>query len=875
MRSPPFSICVQEVDFFVRSLFPKRYLYVIIYIATLEARFFNAIASVFCDTVAAKRKMTVAFGEVTAMKYDIERAAVTLSVTELCALAMTGGDLDIRFGMNNRTHTERGAIGAKIHRRLQAAAGVMYDAEVPLSNTTLLDGIAFEVNGRADGILRTAPLTVDEIKTVSGKAFDLPPSPTYEAQLKCYAYFLCMEKGLSEVATRLTYYRLDDGKTRHVTATHTVDALREFYLRLLCRIYGRARIAVERQTALLPTAADARFPYSSVREGQDIMIRECYRDIKAGKRLLVEAPTGTGKTLSALYPAVRALGEGHCDKIFYLTAKASTRREAFRASAQLFRSGARLRTVVLTAREQLCRNEAAKCDPAGISHHCNPLDCPYAKGFYDRCDAAVCDALSKKNGFPRIAVLKIAEQYHICPYEFQLELSQFCDIVICDYNYVYDPQIYLRRYFEAGMADSERYVFLVDEAHNLADRAAAMYSAVLSNEDVSALWRQLPEHEESLRLSLEKLTVTMQGLRRYCKDNLFRDEDGVEHGYDVRHSAMEPFCALVAETRAALEGWLRAHRRHECEMAVHGLSVLLKRFEVISEYYDERFLTFIEVEGDVRRVRLICLDPSRVLASCHARARTTVLFSATLTPSDYFADILGGGKDAVRISLPSPFDQSHCCLVAVPTVSTRYEDRAASYKKIASLIAATVSGCKGNYMVYFPSYDYMEHVLQKFQDRYPKVTCVVQKRGMSAPERDAFLHTFRDDGCLRVGFCVLGGSFSEGIDLPGGELIGTVIVGTGLPGISNERNILRDHYEITRERGFDYAYTYPGMNRVLQAAGRVIRREDDRGVIVLIDDRFGEERYKMLFPDHWSHMQYAGNATELAETVSDFWKNRT
>ena len=822
-----------------------------------------------------RKKTTVYWMEVTAMKYDIDRAAVTLSVTELCTLAMSGGDLDLRPGMSHRPRAERGAIGAKIHRRLQAAAGVLYEAEVPLSCTTSIDGLAIEVSGRADGILRTDPLTVDEIKTVSGKAFDLPPSPTYDAQLKCYAYFLCVKKGLSQVATRLTLYRLDDGKTRYLTATHTAEDLRAFYLQLLRRIQARAQLVAERKTQLLPTAAAARFPYSSVREGQDIMIRECYRDIKVGKRLFVEAPTGTGKTLSSLYPAVRALGEGHCDKIFYLTAKASTRREAFRAASQLFQSGARLRTVVLTAREQLCRNEVAKCDPDGISRHCNPLDCPYAKGFYDRCEGALRDALSSQNGFPRASVLEIAERHHICPYEFQLELSELCDIVICDYNYVYDPQIYLRRYFDPDGQSDNRYVFLVDEAHNLGDRAAVMYSAVLSSEDVAALWRQLPEQEDTLRSALEKLTVTMHGLRRYCKDNLFRDADGVEHGYDIRHSAMEPFCALVAQTRGALESWLRTHRGNESETAVHRLAVLLKRFEVISEYYDERFLTFIELEDDVRRVRLICLDPSRVLASCHARAHAAVLFSATLTPSDYFADILGGGKDAVRISLPSPFDQSHCCLVAVPTVSTRYEDRAASYKKIASLIAATVSGRAGNYMVYFPSYDYMERVLQAFQKRYPKVTCAVQKRGMSAGERDAFLHTFRDDGCLRVGFCVLGGSFSEGIDLPGGELIGTVIVGTGLPGISNERNILRDHYETTRERGFDYAYTYPGMNRVLQAAGRVIRREDDRGVIVLIDSRFGEPRYQMLFPDHWSHMQYAGNAAELAETVSDFWKNKT
>lgn len=805
-------------------------------------------------------------------KYDIERAVVTLSVTELCALALLGGDLDLRPGMTKRFSAERAAIGAKVHRKLQAEAGVQYDAEVAMTNTTVFREIAFEVSGRADGILRTTPMTVDEIKTVSGKAFDLPPSPTHDAQVKCYAYFLCRERGLTEVSTRLTYYRLDDGKTKYLTVKHTAEALQAFYFDLLSCVEYRARILIERETVLRPSVNSARFPYSSVREGQDIMIRECYRDIRAGKRLFVEAPTGTGKTLSSLYPAVRALGEGHCDKIFYLTAKAATRREAYRAAAQLFESGSHLRTVVLTAREQVCQNELAKADPAGISRHCNPWDCPYAKGFYNRCGTAVCDALAAQHGFSRTAILAHAQKHHICPYEFQLELSMFCDIVICDYNYAFDPQVYLRRYFEPEAVAQNRYIFLIDEAHNLADRASAMYSAELKSDAPATLWRQLPENETALCGTLEKMNVTMHGFRRLCRETLQKDEAGVERGYYISRNPLESFHAQVVQARAELEAWLRSHRGDEYETAVYSLAASLKRFEVVAEYYDERFLTFIELEGQTRTLRLICLDPSRILNSCLSRAHAAVLFSATLTPPDYFADILGGGKHAVRISLPSPFDPSHFALVAVPTVSTRFEEREKSYKKLASLIAATVSAKAGNYIVYFPSYSYMEKVLECFSKRYPKVETVVQKRGMSAAARDAFLDAFRDDKRLRIGFCVLGGSFSEGIDLPGRQLIGTVIVGTGLPGISNERNILRDYYETTRESGYDYAYTYPGMNRVLQAAGRVIRREDDRGVIVLIDDRWNTDRYKMLFPDHWKTLQIAENANQLAEIVADFWK---
>ncbi len=806
------------------------------------------------------------------MKYDLDRAVIRLSVTELCMTALQEGDIDLRPGKNRLPLSERAQLGARIHRKLQAAAGAVYDAEVTLSNTTLFHGLSFEVSGRADGILRTDPPTVDEIKTVGEKAFDLP-APVHDAQLLCYAYFLCRDRGLDAVQTRLTYYRIDDGEIRYITATHTAEELHDFYLNLLSRVEYRARILVERQTELLPSIGSGHFPYSSVREGQDIMIRECYRDIRAGKRLFIEAPTGTGKTLSALYPAVRALGEGHCDQIFYLTAKAATRSEAFRAAAQIFAAGSRLRTVVLTAREQLCRNEAAKQDPDGISRHCNPEDCPYAKGFYDRCGEAVCDALTKQHGFSRIAILELARAHGLCPYEFQLELSEFCDIVICDYNYVFDPHVYLRRYFEEEAVKENRYVFLVDEAHNLSDRASDMYSASLSVDEVIAFWRKLPEREKALRDATEKLAVTMHGFRRLCRDTLQTDADGIERGYYLSRNPMESFHEMVAKLRAKLDSWLHLHVGDESETAVHAMSVTLRHFELITEYYDDRFLTFVSLEGDGREVRLICLDPSRILDTCFSRAHAAVLFSATLTPLDYFSDILGGGRDAVRLSLPSPFDPRHVCLAAVTSLSTRYEDRAGSYKKLAAMIAATASAKAGNYIVYFPSYDYMEKVLEVFSARYPKVETVVQKRGMNAAEKERFLDAFCEDKKLRIGFCVLGGSFSEGVDLPGRRLIGTVIVGTGLPGLSNERNILRDFYENTRERGYDYAYTYPGMNRVLQAAGRVIRREEDRGVIVLIDDRYAEPRYQALFPDHWQRLQYAGNASELADLVAEFWSN--
>ncbi len=803
------------------------------------------------------------------MKYELDRAVVTLSVGELCAMADGPRDLDLRYA-SGRPPLSRALLGAEVHKRLQAEAGGLYTAELPLVHTVLFEGLTFEISGRADGVISGDVLTVDEIKTVKKKAFHATPAAAHTAQLNCYAYFLCIQRDLDCIKTRLTYYCIEDGSIRYVTSLQTREMLEKYFFELLRRIFWRAKILSEHELSLRPSAREAHFPFSSLRDGQETLIKECYRDLRAGKRLFAEAPTGIGKTISTLYPAMRALGEGHIDRIFYLTAKASVRREAFAAASALFESGARLRTVVLSARDQLCRNEAARHDPMGISHHCHPQDCPRAKGFYERCSVAICELLSQRYGFSRSTVEAISDKYNLCPYEFQLELSELCDVIICDYNYVFDPMVYLRRYFSDDALPGKN-ALLVDEAHNLADRARAMYSACLDDTLSRQLYAQL-DREDPLSKKVEALNVAMVGLRRLCRDTLQKDADGIERGYDLNHAPPLHFLSLVHETRLYLDGWLRGHRGDAHETIVHSLNGSLKKFGIIGEFFDGSFLTFVEAEGEKTSVHLLCLDPASVLDVRMSAAHASVLFSATMTPIDYFADILGGGKGAVKLTLASPFDPERLCLCALTGFSTRYEDRERSYRKIVSAIAATVSGQKGNYLVYFPSYDYMEHVFSEFSKKYPKLTLIKQTRGMSAHEKEAFLDSFKEDSGLRIGFCVLGGSFSEGVDLPGKRLIGTVIVGTGLSALSNEGNILSEHYESTRERGFDYAYVYPGMNRVLQAAGRVIRREEDRGVVVLIDDRYADERTRMLFPSHWSHLQYARSASELAEIIDLFWE---
>ena len=806
------------------------------------------------------------------MKYNVERSVITMSVGELCANAFLPIHLDLRAGAWKKS-AERAETGKKLHAKLQSKAGAGYEAEVSFCNTTLYDGICYEVSGRADGVIRGEIPTVEEIKTVGGRGFDGGPTSIHEAQAMCYAYFLCRDTQCAQVEVRLTLCRAEDEKTKCYQRICSAEELQGYYFELLSRVAFRAAHLKDRGMNRLPSVHSGKFPYSAVRDGQDVMIKECYRAIRGGKRLFIEAPTGTGKTVSSLYPAIRALGEGYCDKIFYLTAKASTRREAYGAAARIYEAGSRLRTVVLSAREQLCANQCAKCDEAGILRHCNPDDCPMARNFYQKCQNALAYLLERQNGFPRASIEEAAEKFDLCPYELQLELSEYCDVVICDYNYVFDPTVYLRRYFD-GDAD-QQYVFLVDEAHNLVDRACGMYTADLKLSVLSEAYRMAVTAEDAdladRFLPLERLIVAVQGCRRLCKDTLTVGEDGIERGYYLNGQQMFALDTEVASCLACLEKWVYLHRGGTGETALLKVISMLKRYRTVSEAYDSHFITFVEVQGDEISVRQICRDASQLLDAVMSRARASILFSATLTPTDYFADVLGGGKQAIRLSLPSPFDPARSCLVAATGVSTRFQDREKSARKLVPLIAATVSGKAGNYIFYFPSYDYMETVYSAFTQKYPKVKTVRQERQMDQRAREQFLDSFDESNSLRVGFCVLGGSFSEGVDLPGKRLIGVGIVGVGLPGISNERNLLKEYYDDTRESGYAYAYTYPGMNRVLQAAGRVIRRESDCGVIVLIDDRYATPQYQSLFPDHWLHAKYAGNASELANIVSDFW----
>ena len=805
------------------------------------------------------------------VKYDIDRCAIVLSVRELCYLATRHGDLGSRSG----SMIEKAKIGREVHSSLQKARGVKYKPEVSLTNTTRYGDIYYEVSGRADGVIEeNGEVLVEEIKTVSGYEFALPPDRAHVAQLWCYAYFLCAEKELSKINTRLTYFDPENKKERNIDKTYTADELKMYYIELLSRLEPWANIEKIHAEEVLPSLKSAIFPYTNLRDGQRDLINEAFSAMKRGKRLFAQAPTGTGKTISSLYPAVKAMGSGIADKVFYLTAKSSTSREAYRAVGKLFEAGARLKTVVIGAKEQVCLCERAKNSGTRVGSFCNGDDCEFAKGYYDRVSGAIFELLSRQNGYNLQIIKEVAIKHRVCPYELSLDLSELCDVVICDYNYLFSPAVYMRRYFAEG-AEKGKYIFLIDEAHNLPTRARDMYSAEISKKEVENTIVLLDKKEdEQLYNAFEKYLLTIHSLRRLCRDNLVKEADGSESGFYMSRNSLDKFSEAVEIFSHECEKWLGKNREHPLYNQVSGVYSSVREYLLIMEYYDSRFLTYVMVfAGDVK-VRLYCLDPSDVLGRCLSKGISSLLFSATLTPIDYFTDLLGGGKGVETLVLPTPFDQENLFIATVDSVSTRYDDRNdKTYKKIMAIIASAVSAKPGNYIVYFPSYSFMEEVKKIFEKKFPNVKLICQQKGMGRTEREKFLSEFKEDtGKLRIGFCVLGGSFSEGVDLPGNKLIGTIIVGVGLPGLSNENNIIKEYYDIKSECGYDYAYTFPGMNNILQAAGRVIRTDTDKGIVILIDDRYGEMKYKLLFPPQWSHMIYTGDPASLANSVKKFWE---
>jgi len=806
------------------------------------------------------------------MRFNENEYCIEMSAEELCSLVSRASDLDSRApsSMNIQSKSFDAYLRQlpdydRAHEPVRALC--------ELVNTAQVGGNYYTVSARADRAYRSGDIGIVD-RFIERRSDDMSAFPdNYDiALLKTNAYFYASKNSLHRVNVRAIFCIKDTKKIKIIEDSFTIEQLRRDYLSLLESADFFGRLMLERKNEILPRARKVPFPYTEVREGQEMMIKSIYRGIVKERNVFVQAPTGIGKTISSLYPAIRALSEGRVDRVFYLTAKAQTRREAWSALKKLHQAGARLKSIVISAKDSVCVCPKKLQSGLSASNFCNSFDCEFAKGYYDRVNGAIKELIENYSGFTQSLISSVAIKHRVCPYELSLDLSLLCDVIICDYNYIFDPIIYFQRYF-GDEGERGKYVFLIDEAHNLPDRAIDMYSASLSRNAIEEVASALPPYDTEILSELDGFLRVLESSKKLCYDNMFKNDKGEEQGYYISKNSYDEIEKRVTALKKACSLWIRKNKLSPYLSLVKSLNADLGKYEKISELYDQRYTFFIEVFGGDIKVRLACVDPSYLLSLCHKRAVSCVMFSATLEPIDYFSDILGGDKSSIRVQLPSPFAQKNLGLFCVDSINTRFEEREQSYKRIASSIAGAVSGKAGNYIVFFPSYKYMNEVQKEFEKKYPKVKLVVQQGNMTYAQKEEFLANFKDDtDVLRIGFCVLGGSFSEGIDLPGSRLIGTVIVGVGLPGISSERNIMKEYFDNTREGGYDYAYTYPGMNRVLQAAGRVIRTESDRGIVVLLDDRYATEQYKMMFPLHWSHIKYAHSASDLAGQIKDFWK---
>lgn len=776
---------------------------------------------------------------------------VRISVRNLVEFILRSGDIDTRRTGGDRR--EAMLAGGRIHRKIQKQMGASYQAEVPLKGTVLdeEEKLLLLVEGRADGIFEEdGIMTIDEIKGMYADVSRfVEPAPLHLAQAMCYGHFYCQDKGLDGVRLQLTYCNLETEEIRRFQVLKTAAELSEWFAGVAQEYFKWARFMNRHEEARNASIRALEFPFP-YREGQRELVVSVYRTISRGKRLFIQAPTGIGKTLSAVFPAVKAIGEGKGEKLFYLTAKTITRTVAEEALRLLRLKGLSFNSVTITAKEKLCPLEKAEC---------NPDACACAKGHYDRINDAVFCILQKEQEITREKILSYAGKHRVCPFEFCLDISNWTDGIICDYNYVFDPNVRLKRYFAEG--NKGEYLFLIDEAHNLVARAREMYSAVLVKEEVLSVRRIVKGRSPRLERQLDALNKLLLAMKRECESwQLFEDVTG----------AAAAVMAVFGELETFLEDVLEFERREEVLDFYFGLRDFLNAYE----YLDPHYRIYAESRGTSSFcLHLFCVNPARRLLECMKQGASTILFSATLLPIRYYRTLLTGEAEDYAVYADSPFAEEHRLLMVAGDVSSRYTRRnEAEYRKVADYIRAVTEARRGNYMVFFPSYQYMEQVEGLFEEDPLKVDLLIQGQGMREEERQEFLAEFeREREHSLAAFCVMGGVFSEGIDLKEERLIGVIVVGTGLPMVCTEQEVLKEYFEETEGAGYDFAYQYPGMNKVLQAAGRVIRTPQDLGIILLLDDRFLRKEYLEMFPREWKHYRIV-NRTNVRECLTDFWK---
>lgn len=800
-----------------------------------------------------------------------KRSQIRISVRNLVEFILREGDIDNRHGQS--VSPEAMLAGSRMHRKIQKRKGSDYHAEVPLKLVLKEEYYDLILEGRADGIQiltegekpdysvsfqnivleDSAKVIIDEIKGIYMKLDHLlAPVGVHLAQAKCYAYIYALQHDLKRIGVQMTYVNLDTEEMKYFSEEYTFEALKEWFDDLIASYRKWSDFQYAWKKLRQESIQKLQFPFA-YRKGQKELATGVYRTIQRKKNLFIQAPTGVGKTITTVFPAVKAVGEGLGDRIFYLTAKTVTGTVAWETFDQLRRQGYQAKLIQITAKEKMCLCAEMEC---------NPVHCPYARGHYDRVNDAVFGLLQKEDFFTREVLLEQAREYQVCPFEMSLDVASWVDDIICDYNYVFDPNVYLKRFFAEGIRGD--YIFLIDEAHNLVERSREMYSATLRKEDLLAVRKIMKRYQPKLDKDFNKCNRILLDYKRECEN------------YKV-YQDIGSFIFTLMNLASGLDEFLQRSTEFPERKEVSEFYFAVRNFLNMYERVDEHYVIYGEhtSEGGFL-LKLYCVDPSLNLQECIDKGNAAIFFSATFLPIRYYKSLLSTKQDNYAVYAETAFTEDQSLLLLGRDVSSRYTRRNQDeYRRIAEYIRKTGQAQKGNYMIFFPSYKMMQEVYEVFEGiNCGEMETCMQVSGMKEEEREAFLGQFvAEHERSFLAFCVMGGIFGEGIDLKNEQLIGAVVVGTGLPQISNEREILIHYYDERSGEGFDYAYRYPGMNKVLQAAGRVIRTVDDSGVILLLDDRFTRREYESLFPKEWER-----RACCTVESVSGyldaFWEQR-
>ncbi|MEH7334424.1 ATP-dependent DNA helicase [Neobacillus drentensis] len=753
------------------------------------------------------------------MKKDVQ-----ISVRTLVEYVYRSGSIDSRF-RSQATLLD----GTRIHQKIQKTYQEGDQKEVYLRIEIPFEDLSFIIDGRCDGLLfKKGEVIIDEIKSFSQPLHLLNGEgyPVHWAQAKMYAYIYSKGHQLPEINVQLTYVHVESGEKKYIKKTFPFEELEQFVFDCLKGYAPYARLQLQHREKRNASCKELSFPFPTYREGQRKLAGAVYKTISEGKNLFAKAPTGIGKTISTLFPAVKAMVEGHLNRVFYLTAKTITRTTAEDAFARMRTSGLCLKTVTITAKDKMCFKEETICQ----KEHCE-----FADGYYDRINAAILDILANEQGMTRAVIETYSRKHKVCPFEFSIDLANAVDAIICDYNYIFDLQVSLKQLFEEQKKST---ALLIDESHNLVDRGREMFSAFINKEMFLQLKKDYKGVNKDIYETASKLNSWFISIKK---------EHANQNEFSIRKLDENLHLHLVQFLDAAEDLLKNGASNHLLE-AYFKVNNFLK----IADLLDEHYMIYGEKQKTDLIVKLFCMDPSKLLKQMGKGYRSKVFFSATLSPLTYYQDILGGQEEDYFLSIPSPFKKEQVDIL-IKQVSTRYRDRERTKEPLVKMLQSFIKTRQpGNYLIFFPSHQYLRSVYEEFKLADPETNTLLQEAGMSEEEREAFLAAFTPNQKeTLLGFAVLGGIFSEGVDLIGDRLNGVVVVGVGLPQVCFERNLIKDHFNTQGKNGYDYAYVYPGMNKVLQAGGRLIRSEEDHGTIVLADDRFLHSKYQNLLPHEW------------------------